>query len=167
MNLDLRDYTTFPADVELTEEADNADYGVDGVVFVDIMTLRASLQRVGEEYLCSGTVRVMTEQECSRCLNPFENMLEGDLNFIIKTERAKSVMAKEKGVDVAVINPGRPIVELNEMIRQSLSLEVPMKPLCSDECLGICPSCGINRNEGSCDCKEDETDDRWDGLKDL
>jgi uncharacterized protein len=42
-----------------------------------------------------------------------------------------------------------------------------MKTICSEDCKGICPSCGINRNDSSCSCKKEDIDPRWDGLKQL
>jgi uncharacterized protein len=167
MNLDLREYTEFPASVDREVEAVNEDYEINGIEFVDLMHLVLTIQKVGDEYLCQGEVVVKTEQECSRCLNPFETDLSGELNFVLITEKGKSVMARDKGADVILFNPAKPVVELNEVIRQALMLSIPMKPLCSDDCLGICPNCGVNLNEQTCNCVTEDIDDRWEGLKDL
>ncbi len=167
MNLDLRDYKTFPADVSKEYEADNADYGVESVSFCDLMSLTLNIQNVGDEFYCHGEVSVNTEQECSRCLNLFESELLGDLNFVARTEQDKAVMSSDPGQDVVLLKPGEPIVELNELIRQALSISIPLKPLCSTECRGICPNCGANLNEERCDCKEESIDERWEGLDGL
>jgi uncharacterized protein len=53
------------------------------------------------------------------------------------------------------------VIDLTEAIRQYAEMKMPMKPLCRDDCAGICPSCGRNRNEGDCDCRRRETDPRW------
>ena len=167
MNLDVRDYKDFPAEVTLEVEADNAEYGVDVQTFTDVMKIELAIQKVSEEYLCQGEVTVMTEMECSRCLSSFEAELAGELNFIIRTGPGKAVMATDQGADVLIAEVGQPVVELNDLIRQALSLSIPLKPLCSEECLGICPYCGANRNEEPCNCVDEETDERWEGLKDL
>lgn len=167
MNLDVRDYKDFPAEVTLEVEADNAEYAVDVQAFTDVMKIELTIQKVNEEYLCQGEIAVKAEQECSRCLSSFEAELTGELNFIIRMGPGKAVMATDQGADVLIAEPGQPVVELNDLIRQSLSLSIPLKPLCSEECLGICPYCGANRNEEPCNCVDEETDERWEGLKDL
>jgi len=167
MNLDLRDYTTFPAEVAIDIEADNADYGVEGVAFRDVMSLRLNIQKVGEEYFCQGSVAVPVEQECARCLNLFETELSGELHFAIRTHVGKFVMAADKDADVITVKSHEPVIELNELIRQTLSLSIPMKPICNEECRGLCPNCGVNLNEEECDCKEEDIDERWEGLQGL
>jgi uncharacterized protein len=167
MNLDLRDYENFPAEINLEYEADNADYGVEAVAFCDLMSLILSIQKVNDEYYCQGEVSVRVEQECARCLNLFESDLTGDLNFIVKSEKGKTVMASDSGEDVVFVNSAEPIIELNDLIRQSLSSSIPLKPLCSTECRGLCPNCGTNLNEDTCDCKEESYEERWEGLEGL
>ncbi len=167
MNLDLRDYETFPAEVSIDIEADNADYGVEGVAFRDVMSLRLNIQKVSEEYFCQGFVTVPVEQECARCLSIFETELSGEMHFAIRAHAGKSIMGTNKDADVITVKSHEPVVELNELIRQALSLSIPMKPLCSEECRGLCPNCGVNLNEEECDCKEEDIDDRWEGLQGL
>jgi uncharacterized protein len=61
----------------------------------------------------------------------------------------------------------RHILDLTEAIRQYKVMALPMKPLCREECAGICPTCGKNLNEGPCDCPSDEADPRWAELLKL
>jgi uncharacterized protein len=58
-------------------------------------------------------------------------------------------------------------IDLTEVVRQNLLLAIPQHPLCRTRCLGLCPTCGKNWNEGPCHCVHDETDPRWDALKNL
>ncbi len=165
--MDLREIEGFPAEVVIEEEADNADYGVEGVSFRDIMTVKLNIQKVKDEYYAQGVVSVPVEEECSRCLNMFHEDLEGDLNFIIKTEAHGTKSAAKGSEDIVHVPVGKPVVELNDLIRQTLMLSIPMKPLCNEYCKGLCPSCGVNLNEETCDCEKEDIDDRWEGLKDL
>jgi uncharacterized protein len=48
-----------------------------------------------------------------------------------------------------------------------LLLNIPMRILCKEDCRGLCPKCGRNRNTNSCDCVEEAIDPRWEGLKGL
>jgi uncharacterized protein len=65
-----------------------------------------------------------------------------------------------------------PGLELADIIREQLLLQLPMQRVCSAECKGICPVCGANRNDGACKCEahpggDHPDDDRWMALKDL
>ncbi|MFC1930004.1 DUF177 domain-containing protein [Chloroflexota bacterium] len=53
------------------------------------------------------------------------------------------------------------VLDLTEATRQYSVLVIPMKPLCREECVGLCPSCGHNLNQGPCDCPSPEIDPRW------
>jgi uncharacterized protein len=167
MNLDLREFGTFPAEVSVDFEADNADFGIEGVSFRDLMSVRLTIQKVREEYYCQGYVTVPVEEECSRCLETFNSELSGDLTFIVKTDEGDAVMATDNRAEIVYVKLSEPVVDMNELIRQTLVLSLPLKPLCSPDCKGICPNCGVNLNEESCTCKTEETDDRWEGLSDL
>ena len=58
-------------------------------------------------------------------------------------------------------------LDLTPLVRDALLLELPLAPLCTEDCAGICPSCGADRNETQCDCRVDDTDPRWAALRSL
>lgn len=58
-------------------------------------------------------------------------------------------------------------VGLADVIREQLLLWLPVRSVCSSDCKGLCPSCGIDRNSGQCDCEQSFEDPRWDGLRHL
>lgn len=167
MNLDLREFESFPAEISVDVEADGADYGIDGIGFHEPMNVRLAIQKVKEEYYCHGEAAVKVEVECSRCLELFDMELIGELNFVVKSEQGKPVLSSDASEEVIYVKSHEPVVELNEPIRQALLLSVPIKPVCNPECKGLCPSCGVNLNEENCDCTGKEIDERWEGLRDL
>ena len=57
--------------------------------------------------------------------------------------------------------------DLSDIVRQAIILAVGMKPLCSEDCRGLCPDCGVNLNKQSCRCASEKIDPRWEGLKKL
>jgi uncharacterized protein len=59
------------------------------------------------------------------------------------------------------------VIDLEPMVRDALLLELPLAPLCRDDCAGLCPTCGANRNDEPCDCAEAEPDPRWAALRSL
>ncbi|MBP1654290.1 MAG: hypothetical protein H6Q28_846, partial [Bacteroidetes bacterium] len=67
--------------------------------------------------------------------------------------------------EVQVLSPAMAVIDLAEDVRQTLMLSVPLKLLCAEDCRGLCPTCGANRNTAGCDCREDEPDSRWEQLK--
>lgn len=167
MNFDLRQFESFPAELSEEVEADSAEYELEGVTFRDLLNVKLSIQKVNDEFYCHGYTSISAEAECVRCLKMFDLELSGELNFIIKPEGSKGVMASDVGEEVYFIRAGDPVVELTDSIRQALQLSLPIKPICTNECRGLCSSCGINLNEESCDCKGQDIDDRWEGLRDL
>ncbi len=167
MNLDLREFESFPAEVSVDVEADSADYGIDGIAFREAMNVKLVIQKVNEEYYSHGDAVVKVEVECSRCLEMFNLELAGELSFVIKTERGKAVLSSDINEEVIYVKSHEPVVDLNEPIRQALLLSLPIKPICSPECKGLCPNCGVNLNEESCECTGKEVDERWKGLQDL
>ncbi len=60
-----------------------------------------------------------------------------------------------------------PGLELEDIVREQVLLQLPMQRICKEDCQGICPSCGANRNETACSCQPHPGDDRWMALKDL
>jgi len=60
------------------------------------------------------------------------------------------------------------VIEIDEVIRQNLVASLPSKPLCAEDCKGLCAECGVNLNEKACECvSESSSDPRWGALKSL
>ena len=57
--------------------------------------------------------------------------------------------------------------EIDGLVREAVLLSLPLKPLCSEGCPGLCPICGVDLNKSHCECKRENTDPRWDQLKSL
>jgi uncharacterized protein len=168
MNLDLHEFETFPADTVLEIEADSKEFEDSNISISDLLRVKLTIQKVGEEFFCQGYVTAPVEEECSRCLVLFEEELAGDLSFIIKTGEAKSVLASDVEESTVIhLKPGEHVANIGGIVREAVLLAIPIKPLCDTDCRGFCPSCGANLNEETCDCKVDETDERWEELRDL
>ncbi len=68
---------------------------------------------------------------------------------------------------VRELPPGQVELDLSEAVREEVILAAPMYTVCSEDCRGLCPGCGIDRNESTCDCTFEEPDPRWDALRAL
>ncbi len=123
--------------------------------------------RSGEDVFFLGTVVGILHLQCSRCLVDFDVEKEMTFNAIIRSrpsEPSAEKEAEESEENVFLIEG----LEFDpaDIIVQELILEIPMKPLCREECPGLCPHCGALK--GSCSCSDEgTTDPRWDALARL
>jgi uncharacterized protein len=105
---------------------------------------------------------------CVRCLEPVTVPLDVDLEEIftstIDVITGRPIQSEEE--DRALWIDERHLLDLTEVLRQDVLLALPMHATCSEECRGLCPVCGQNLNQGSCNCAP-EPDPRWDVLKGL
>ncbi len=142
----------------------------------EVMSLSGPVSATGEvrltekgEYLLESRFQFEGETTCSRCLRPIRSMHDGQFSLILlprkeePTEDEHSLSAGE--LDLAYYEDK--LIDLDPLVADQVVLTVPMKPLCREDCLGICPSCGANRNETPCACEEPEKDSRWKGLEAL
>lgn len=116
----------------------------------------------------SGEVHASLHLECARCLNRFqeEKSIELDLKAgLAATEsRGREKDEDEEPDENAVVLEG-PILDVGEIIVQELLLEIPMKPLCREDCPGLCPRCGALKGSSECHCAPQATvAPRWKGL---
>ena len=74
--------------------------------------------------------------------------------------------AQDNG-EVRLLEPNAAEIDVGEALREELVLTAPAYVVCSEECRGLCPHCGMNLNETTCECATDEPDPRWDALRAL
>ena len=99
---------------------------------------------------------------CSRCLCDHEVRLQ------ISVSEECCLVEMDEPADleqIPILNEGA--VDLSELVRQVLVLNLPPSSLCQADCKGLCPDCGRNLNQGPCDCPQDTVDERWAGLRGL
>ena len=113
-----------------------------------------------EGILVSGSVEADTRQQCARCLRAFSS--EMSLTVCELFADGTREPAHEDAYEV-----DGEIIDLEPMLRDALSLALPLRPLCRQGCLGLCGSCGRDLNEGPCGCTREELDPRWAGLSAL
>lgn len=99
---------------------------------------------------------------CRRCLVDVTSSVHEDVNFLF----AESGVDEAEEDDVFPIPPGERELDLRPAAREAWLLAVPQFALCRDDCKGLCPTCGADRNAGECSC-EQVTDPRWAGLRDV
>ncbi len=128
----------------------------------DNVFVRIKLLRFGTKILVQGSAKTTVSLQCSRCLNDFPCPV--DLEFREEytplgdtdTERDQELYDDEMGVGFYEGDE----IDIAELVKEQVLLAVPMKPLCKNECKGICSKCGADLNEHSCTCKDDHIDPR-------
>jgi uncharacterized protein len=107
--------------------------------------------------------------ECSRCLGPVELDLVVPVDVTLFPRGEEPPAASEGELtpdDMGVSNYEEGIVDLASVVHDEVFLELPMTPLCKDDCAGLCPKCGQNLNEARCKCQP-EVDPRWHALRGM
>ena len=116
-------------------------------------------------YHLAGSVEGDSELRCARCLEAFPFGLREEVEVqLLPAAAAPSEEEIQLGRDdLDVMFYEEPAIELEEIAAEQYQLGVPMKPLCRDECQGLCGRCGANLNRGACSCPQ-EPDHRWQPL---
>jgi uncharacterized protein len=122
-----------------------------------------------DQYRLAGHVRTTLELACGRCVERFAFDVDEpfDLLYVPHTENAGTGEVEIEDDDLETAYYRDDQIDLGQLVREQIYLVLPMKPLCSETCQGLCPECGINLNTGSCACRRESTDSRWDALRAL
>lgn len=117
---------------------------------------------IGGTIELSGKASVVLAFLCDRCAESFEREIEFSID-----ERLKKDGDGESDDDIEYIPFSGTAFDLSEILYTDLYINIPSKVLCSEDCKGLCPTCGKNLNSGDCDCNNDRTDPRFDILDKL
>lgn len=106
------------------------------------------------------TAKLTAEYEtvCARCLKPLERKMILELKYPI----AESL---ENEANDEYIIPENGFIDLSELVRENIILNLPISHLCDDDCKGLCSKCGADLNLGDCGCVRVEKDPRWSVLE--
>jgi len=127
------------------------------------------LTRTDRGILVQGRLHADVEITCGRCLSPFSCPLELNIEeeYFPVTDIISGALLSLPDEPGCFTIDERNILDLTEAIRQYALLSIPMKPLCREDCAGLCPKCGHNLNQGACHCLPQEIDPRWSKLGKL
>ncbi|EOM75812.1 YceD family protein [Rhodococcus rhodnii] len=123
--------------------------------------LDLQLQTVSEGVLVTGTVAADVAGECSRCLEPFTDRLDIRLTELFAYPASATDETTDEG-EVYRIEDER--IDLGEAVVDAVGLELPLRPLCTDDCPGLCAECGIRLAIAEPGHRHDILDPRWAGL---
>lgn len=131
--------------------------------------LELEIHKDRDRYRLVGAAQTVLELPCSRCLEPYWLPVTAliDLRYLpaseMKTEEEREI--EEEDFEVSYYRDDQ--IDLTELLREQFYLALPMKPLCREECRGLCPQCGANLNVAACECRPRWEDPRLAPLRRL
>ncbi len=127
------------------------------------------MRRIDGGYALEARLAYGGELECSRCLAPypFEERRELLAGPVSPRQRQPADDVELDRGDLDVLYYDEPLVALSPDRRGARADGLPMKPLCKEDCLGLCPTCGKDLNQGPCACAPEIIDPRWEAFKAL
>jgi uncharacterized protein len=138
---------------------------------IAVMDVRLQAAYIPNRVLVKGKWQVDVEGECSRCLEKStyclkENFYEEFIHLKGPAELKEfgGGMELEKGE--RFVFKGE-LLDLTEYFRQSFFMSQPLKILCQDDCKGLCPACGVNKNREQCQCVPEDINPRWAVLEKM
>jgi uncharacterized protein len=139
------------------------------ITLIEPATVNGKVRLSRHEVFVNGHVDTRAQVECDRCLQQVRLPVNADfeLEYITGSDYESSEVVElgEEELSVSVFD-GRTI-DVDEIVKEQILLAVPTRMLCREDCKGICPECGIDRNTGECNCVTDNIDPRWAALKNL
>lgn len=127
------------------------------------------VHRDGTAYRVTGRVDTRLALECSRCLEPFDVPVSSafELRYVPQDENTGDGEREIAEDDLTTAFYRDNTLDLGELMREQIQLALPMKPLCSEDCKGLCAVCGANLNTTTCGCAPTWEDPRLATLKSL
>lgn len=130
---------------------------------------KVQLLRTNRSILVTGTLDTIVRGECSRCLEQFEYPLNVDIEeeYFLTRDPISGLPLSPPGEPGAFLIDENHMLDLGEAVRQYKIMALPMKPICREDCAGLCSHCGRNLNYTTCDCPPAPPDARWAPLQAL
>jgi len=177
MLIEIRELEIHPVEFREEFSAGVIDLGADlrqqGILKsegrADLVEEHHGKHEVVQDIRLKGKLETRLEVACARCLDP----------VVVPVKRSFDLLYRPLGTDaghqeLSVTDAEAEVgyyqgegLLLEDTLREQVLLAVPLKTVCSDDCQGICPSCGKNLNEGACSCEDDVEDPRWSALKEI
>ncbi len=131
---------------------------VQGTLIVDNLETR---------FLLNGKVKASGQSQCGRCLEDFQFEWDVPVDIMIMLQQERNQDPDEGQNKTMILHQNRGEVDLSETLTECLVLAFPIATVCSEECKGLCSSCGIDLNRQSCECTNEDFDPRWAALDAL
>ena len=132
----------------------------DGIMFDGpVKTVGTIYNQAGVVFL-KAKISAVIKAQCARCLSPAIHNFELDISHLLVRE-----IQDESNEEMILIEGDT--LDVDDLVFQSIVLNLPMRFLCREDCKGVCPICGVNNNTQSCHCCDVNVDPRLEALRKL
>lgn len=172
MKLPLRDILEVPSELDYAEHVEELNRLLRGGKSSDYeltapLEVHISFYRAQSDLFFDGSVRGRARATCARCLESFSLAIAKDFAFVLAPEKPLIGEIELGTADLMQSFYAGSEVDLTPLIYEQVLLTLPTRPLCAEECRGLCPQCGANRNSGDCSCSAEAGDPRLAVLRNL
>lgn len=164
MKLKLTDIVNSQGTLEFNFPA--GDISLEGIK--PVMTgiqVKLNVQQSGSNFKITGTANLILAETCDCCLDNFKLGINASFSVLLTSQ--KSLKPDFSYSDVILLETNQRDFNLGPTIHDAILLERSIKNLCKEDCLGLCSNCGVNLNNGYCNCASEKIDERWAPLKEI
>lgn len=161
MRLDLREIIHVPGaslpfsfQLDLSQEEFFGEHPIPRPV-----TVEGSVKNIADVLVLEGEAKSLLDYTCDRCMSGFSRKKTVPLSFLL----AETLEGEDDG-EIVLLEDGE--IDVGELAYTAFILDMDTKHLCSEDCKGLCPGCGVNLNQEPCRCKK-QADPRWAALEQL
>lgn len=152
--------------VDMAEAVSPAEYGYEELALVSDLAFKGTIEQTAPYFRLNGELDAELKLVCSRCLGSFTQGFHIPVAEVYTNKAEALPRPEEDEAEETGFFEGDEI-DIAPALLKALFLELPMHPLCREDCRGICPQCGADLNKGQCACQEDNIDFRLEKLKTL
>lgn len=132
--------------------------------FLKPCEVNITVEHTGRLYIARGNLKTEIKLQCSRCLKDTIYKVDTDLDFVLVEAIYEPEFSDEEN-DIIFFHDT--LVDITPIVQETVLVNLPIRILCQEDCKGLCPKCGVDKNTGQCNCQEKEIDPRWEKLKEL
>jgi uncharacterized protein len=147
---------------------DAGGLGLDPEVALSPVAVDGTLSRIDPGYRLVARLDYRQTVPCDRCLAPVVAEVSVPVDLVVVEAGPRRELAggehelREAELGVVEVDDGVLVTE--SLVAEQVQIHLPTHPLCREDCAGLCPRCGADRNRVACGCATDETDPRWAAL---
>ena len=172
MKIRVNQITESPKEKSFEEGTDGLNRMYDGergrdFHFPPAVSAHLLYYRSGQELFFQGSVSGAVEGICSRCLKSYSLPLETEFNLVLLPDSPGSKNRELNRDEMGLSYYSTEEIDLAPLIHEQVLLALPLRPLCDEQCRGLCVSCGAELNQGPCGCAPSEGDPRMTAFRAL
>jgi uncharacterized protein len=148
-------------------EVDTGGLGLEPEVELSPVAVRGSLTRLDPGYRLEARLDYRQTVPCDRCLTPVDSDVSVAVDLLVVDAPRREAVGGEhelREAELGVVEVDGGLLETEPLVAEQVQIHLPTHPLCREDCAGLCPRCGADRNRVACGCATEETDPRWAAL---